>query len=70
MKTIYSLLREIYGPHVRVDRNFVRNYLNIHGLKDQYEILDTNEFDTDVFFILTEWIPTLDELEEYKPMHK
>ena len=62
--TVGSLLAEIYGEQVCVDPDFVALYLNAQGLNGKYNI-DSPVDTTDMLFNLTEWIPTLQELEEF-----
>lgn len=62
--TVGELLTEIYGEDVCVDPDFVEIYLETLGLGNIYNInspIDTN----DMLFSLTEWIPTLQELQEF-----
>ena len=68
--TVGELLVDIYGDKVCVDPDFVRQYLETIGLGNIYSYDTPIDTTNDMFFYLTEWIPTLDELEEYKPMHK
>lgn len=64
--TIGDLLAEIYGDEVCTDPDFVDLYLEAHGLKGQYNI-DTIVKDYDgLFSMLTEWLPSVEELEEYR----
>lgn len=59
---IYEFLREIYGPKVKIDDNFVNKYLEAirYDNNDNTDSLDS--IDNSILFILTEWIPTLDDL--------
>ena len=66
---IYPLLEDIYGSSVCVDEDFVRRYLSVHDLDGKYEFTDIDYYDSELLFILTEWIPTLDELG-LKPQEK
>ncbi len=63
---IESLLYEIYGDSVCIDEDFIHLYLEIQGLDDKYALSDNSKFVDDQLFYLTEWIPTLDELNEYR----
>jgi len=63
--TVGELLAEIYGQDACIDPDFVSLYLEAQGLKNKYNI-DSPIDTTDMLFNLTEWIPTLQELEEYQ----
>ena len=58
-----ALLEDIYGDSACVDDDFILKYLDVHGLLDEYELTEEDSYKPDIFFQLTEWIPTLDELE-------
>lgn len=62
--TVGELLAEIYGEQACVDPDFVALYLDAQGLHGKYNI-DSPVNTTDMLFNLTEWIPTLQELEEF-----
>lgn len=64
LQTIGSLLYEIYGDSVCIDEDFVRKYLRLHELNNKYDIGDTDELSVDDLFRLTEWIPSLEEIED------
>lgn len=66
MEAASKLLYEIYGDTVCIDEDFVRRYLKIQGLDEKYYLTTTKGIDSDTYFELTDWIPTLDELEVYK----
>ncbi len=80
--TVGELLRDIYGDDVCVDPDFVKLYVTAieteSGIKFSTDynidtiILDQNQDNIDYshLFNLTEWIPTLNELEKYKPKSK
>ena len=58
--TVGAILDEIYGAGTRNDQEFVNKYLNAVGFAGDYDadtILTKEEI-----FKLTEWIPTLEEL--------
>ena len=69
--TVGELLVDIYGDKVCVDPDFVRQYLETIGLGNIYSYDTPIDTSNDMFFYLTEWIPTLDELNEFKaqPRH-
>ncbi len=62
--TVGELLADIYGDTVCVDPDFVRQYLETIGLGNIYSIDTPIDTTNDMFFYLTEWIPTLDEIAE------
>ena len=70
MLSVGGLLYEIYGPEVCVDEDFIRLYLEIQGLDDSYYLTDRDGLDNDTVFKLTDWIPTLDELKQYRKENK
>ena len=63
--TVGELLAEIYGSSACVDPDFVALYLRAVGLEGRYDI-DSPIDGTNMLFYLTEWIPTLQELDEYR----
>ena len=63
-ETVASLLHDIYGDAVCVDEDFIRLYLKAQGLEDKYYLTNAQSITNEVLFELTDWIPTLDELEE------
>ena len=71
--TVRRLLEEIYhewyGDDVCVDPDFIRLYLHAVGLGDKYDG-SSPITDTEMMFHLTEWIPTLEQLEEYQDEHR
>ena len=68
-KTIGDLLHEIYGDSVCVDEDFIRSYLKTVGLSDKYDSY-SGDFGNDELFELTDWIPTLKEIENSKSYKK
>ena len=65
MKLIQEIYTEMYpGEDICVDEDFVRNYLNAHNYNGKYVLKEEAEFTSEDLFVLTEWIPTLEELEE------
>ena len=68
-KSMRELLRDIYGKSVKINDEFIETYLNTIGLQDKYDAY-SGDFDNDELFELTEWIPTLDELQETKKYTK
>ena len=70
MCSVGSLLYEIYGPEVCVDEDFIHLYLDIHNLDSHYILTENEGLSNDTLFELTEWIPTLDELNEYQNSKK
>ena len=68
-KTIDDLLHEIYGNSVCVDVDFIRSYLKTVGLEDKYDSY-SGDFGNDELFELTDWIPTLKEIENSKSYKK
>ena len=66
MESIGRLLHQIYGNKVCVDEDFIRLYLKAQGLDDTYILTHREGLDNEVLFELTEWIPTLEELSEYR----
>lgn len=67
--TLGQLLSEIYGPGVCIDPDFVALYLKAQGLEGRFDIDSIVNGDNDTLFLVTEWIPTLDELQEYTHNH-
>ena len=70
MEAAGALLYDIYGEEVCVDEDFIRLYLRIQGLDDKYTLTMNNSMDDNTLFELTEWIPTLDELNDYQQKNK
>ena len=70
MLSVSALLSDIYGSSVCVDPDFVNLYLEIQGLDESYYLTDRDGLDNDTVFKLTDWIPTLDELKQYRDEHK
>ena len=63
-RLIEEIYRDWYGDAVCVDPDFIRLYLSALGLGDKY---DGNSpiTDSEMLFELTEWIPSLEQLDEY-----
>ena len=61
--SIQSLLAEIYGKDVTIDDNFIDAYLSATGLEDKYCKEDLQAIENDVIFELTDWIPSINELD-------
>ena len=70
MSDIGGLLYQIYGDSVCIDEDFIRLYLEILNLSDRYNITEEDELTHEMLYELTEWIPTLEELREYRREHK
>ena len=63
--TVKDVVREIYGNMVNVDSDFVKLYLDAQLLTGVYNE-NSRITDNDMLFRLTEWIPTLEDLEEHR----
>ena len=63
--TVMALLIDIYGKDVCTDPDFVRKYLKTIGQSGKFNA-DSVIKNTEEYFKLTDWIPTLDDLG-YKP---
>lgn len=61
--SIQSLLAEIYGKDVTIDDNFIDAYLSATGLEDKYCKENLQAIENDVIFELTDWIPSINELD-------
>ena len=70
MEAAAKLLYDIYGDKVCIDEDFIRLYLRIHGLDNKYVLTNNSKMDDDTMFALTEWIPTIDELNDYQEKTK
>ena len=66
--SVLSLLYEIYGDDICIDADFVNLYLNAVGVSGKYDI-NSEITDTNQLFELTDWIPTLEELNNYRINH-
>ena len=60
------ILEDIYGDEVCVDEDFINLYLEIQGLDNKYYLTNGKTFNSEIVFDLTEWIPTVEELNEYQ----
>ena len=60
------LLSDIYGDSVCVDPDFIRLYLQIQGIDDKYYLSTTQSLDQEAFYDLTNWIPTIEEIETFR----
>lgn len=69
-ESIADLLCDIYGDTTCVDEDFILLYLRAQGLEDKYYLTDAKELSNETIFELTDWIPTLDELNEYQNTKK
>ena len=65
-KLVGIILEDIYGDEVCVDPDFINLYLEMQGLDDKYYLTNGKTFNKDIVFDLTEWIPTVEELNEYQ----
>ena len=63
------VLDDIYGDEVCVDKDFINLYLEIQGLTDKYYLTNGQTLNTEIIFDLTQWIPTLEQLDEYRESH-
>ena len=70
LNSISALLYEIYGPNVCIDEDFIHLYLKIHDLDSSYILTENTGLDNDTIFELTDWIPTLEELMDYRYENK
>ena len=68
--TVGDLLAEIYGDKTCVDPDFVYAYLKMHGLDGLYTIDSVIDHSTDMLFYLTEWLPTVEDVENYQQKNK
>ena len=64
-----ELIQEIYsemypGKDICVDEDFVNKYLKAHDYNGKYVLKEESNLDNEEYFGLTEWIPTLEELDE------
>ena len=64
--TVGELLTEIYGNSVCVDPDFVQLYQETIGMGNMLTYDTPIEYSTDMLFYLTEWIPTLQEIDEFQ----
>ena len=63
--TVGELLTEIYGDSVCVDPDFVKLYQETIGMGNMLTYDTPIEYSTDMLFYLTEWIPTLEQIDEF-----
>ena len=68
--TVGDLLAEIYGDKTCVDPDFVQAYLKMQGLDGVYTIDSVIDHKTDMIFYLTEWLPTVEDIEEFQQKNK
>lgn len=66
MTELMGLLHEIYGDDVCIDPDFMLNYLRTIEKDDEIKIGENGEIDNETLFKLTDWIPTLEELNTEK----
>lgn len=59
--TVGDLIAEIYGSEYK-NPEFVQRYLKIQGLDSKYSIDSVISGNNDALFELTDWIPTLEEI--------
>lgn len=61
------LIADLYKDQdVCVDPDFVNLFLKATGLDKKYKLSNNNGLDNDDYAAFESWIPTLDELDEYK----
>jgi len=65
-KLVGVILEDIYGDEVCVDPDFINTYLEMQGLDDKYYLTNGKTFNKDIVFDLTEWIPIVEEINEYQ----
>lgn len=66
MNAVAKILADFYGPEVCIDPDLIYLYLETTGLDKKY-ILTTDEIvDSDIYYDFGNWIPTIDELKEYR----
>ena len=70
MESVGILLSSIYGDKVCVDEDFIRLYLKVQGLDEKYYLSSSFELSNETLFELTDWIPTLEEINEYQQKTK
>ncbi len=64
VETVKDLIMEIYGLK-DVSPTLVSSYLSMIGLSDKYNINTKIDGNNDALFELTDWIPMLEEVENY-----
>ena len=69
-KMVYDLLYDIYGDKVCIDPDFVKLFFDYKGLSDKYTITPSDYVPGKALYDMTESIPTLEELEEYRITNK
>lgn len=68
---VEALISDIYQDQgVCVDPDFVDLYLKATGLDKKYILTGTYDLDNDDAAAFQGWIPTLEQLEEYREAHK
>ena len=60
------ILEDIYGDDVCIDEDFIRTYLEINGLTDNYYLTTNGTFNSEILADLTENIPTVEQIDKYK----
>lgn len=66
-----KLIAEFYqGEDVCIDPDFVRLYMKATGLDKKYKLSKSKELTNDDKANFSDWIPTLEELEEYRKANK
>ena len=70
MEAVADILREVYGDEVCVDPDFVLLYMKTTGLDSKYKLTTNKDLDNNTIFDLTEWFPTIEELNQYQETHK
>ena len=68
---VANLIADLYeGEDVCIDPDFVDLYLKATGLDKKYKLSNSNGLDNDDYAAFETWIPTLDELYEYRENNK
>lgn len=70
LDAIIQILDDKYGEDTCVDEDFVRLYLKVIGLNDKYVLTNNNVMDNDTYFDLTDWMPTIEEINDYQEKNK
>ena len=75
MEMVGKLLYDIYEDEVNkgeicIDEDFIRLYLKVQKLDNKYVLTKAKEINNDDYFALTEWVPTIEELNTYEQSQK
>ena len=70
MEAVADILREAYGDDVCIDPDFVLLYMKTTGLDNKYTLTTNKDLDNNTIFDITDWIPTIEELNQYQESHK